>query len=61
MLLNPGPEPVSFTLPPPAQAWIRELDSSAPTAAAPLNESEVTVQAQSLVLLAAAHIPEQAP
>ena len=48
-------------LPPPTQAWIRELDSAAPTAAAPLNESEVTVQAQSLVLLAAAHIPEQAP
>ena len=60
LLLNPGAEPAAFTLPAPALAWIRELDSSAPTAAAPVNQGELVVPAQSLVLLAAAHIPEHA-
>ncbi|ALX84147.1 glycogen debranching enzyme GlgX [Achromobacter xylosoxidans] len=60
LLLNPGAEALAFTLPAPALAWIRELDSSAPTPAAPVNDAEVTVPAQSLVLLAAAPMQEPA-
>jgi glycogen operon protein len=48
-------------LPEPALAWIRELDSSAPTAAVPVNGGEVPVEAQSLVLLTAARMPGEAP
>lgn len=60
LLLNPGSEAQPFTLPSPTLAWIRELDSSAPAAAAPVHGAEVTVQAQSLLLLAAAPVPGQA-
>lgn len=59
LLLNPGAEALAFTLPAPALAWIRELDSSAPTPAAP-STMPVTVPAQSLVLLAAAPMQEPA-
>ena len=61
LLLNPGQEAVAFTLPAPSLAWIRELDSSAPTAAAPVAGDQVPVEAQSLVLLTAARMPGEAP
>jgi glycogen operon protein len=57
LLLNPGAEPATFTLPPPAQPWIRELDSATQVPAAPISETDITVQAHSLVLLSAACIP----
>ncbi|HCQ47599.1 MAG TPA: glycogen debranching enzyme GlgX, partial [Achromobacter sp.] len=53
LLMNPGAEPATFTLPEPGQAWLRELDSATQVPAAPVTENEITVQAHSLVLLSA--------
>ncbi|CAB3743102.1 Glycogen debranching enzyme [Achromobacter denitrificans] len=61
LLLNPGPEAVSFQLPEPAAAWIRELDSATLAPAAPVADSSVAVEARSAVLLAAAQAPGEAP
>ncbi|APX74495.1 Glycogen debranching enzyme [Achromobacter insolitus] len=57
LMLNPGGEDVVFQVPPPALAWIRELDSATQAPAAPLAEPAITVAARSVVLLAAAHVP----
>ncbi|RAP65363.1 glycogen debranching enzyme [Achromobacter sp. HZ01] len=56
LLLNPGDEAAVFTLPAPAAAWIRELDSATLAPAAPLADAAVTVAAHSVVLLAAAQL-----
>ncbi|MCY1198517.1 Glycogen operon protein GlgX [compost metagenome] len=61
LMLNPGDEAVPFQLPGPALAWIRELDSATLAPAAPLAEAAVTVAAHSVLLLAAAHVPGDAP
>ncbi|MNS61607.1 Glycogen debranching enzyme [compost metagenome] len=60
LLMNPSAEPATFTLPEPGQAWMRELDSATQVPAAPVSESEVTVEAHSLVLLTATCIPGSA-
>ncbi|MFD4836668.1 glycogen debranching protein GlgX [Achromobacter sp. NPDC058515] len=61
LLMNPTHEAVPFALPEPAIAWIRELDSATQAPSAPLAETEVMVEAHSLVLLAAAQVPGDAP
>ncbi|CAB3661779.1 glycogen debranching protein GlgX [Achromobacter kerstersii] len=61
LLLNPGAEPATFTLPEPALPWLRELDSATPVPSAPVSESEIIVQAHSLVLLSAACMPGVVP
>lgn len=57
LLLNPGDEPVAFTLPQPGLPWIRELDSATQVPTAPVSDTGITVQAHGLVLLSAACIP----
>ncbi|MNL46361.1 Isoamylase precursor [compost metagenome] len=61
LLMNPTHEPVSFALPEPATAWIRELDSATQAPSAPLSDAAVMVEPRSLVLLAAAQAPGDKP
>lgn len=55
LLLNPTSETVAFTLPQPSLTWVRELDSSDPSAASEEPEEQVEVPAHSVLLFSTSH------